>query len=62
MFNKLIDERRDEILELSTKKKIVKKPYHCKGKKTHEKSFSDFDDVFSFLKKIKDGNKTPDQA
>ena len=28
----------------------------------HEKSFSDFDDVFSFLKKIKDGNKTLDKA
>ena len=53
IFNKLIDKRRDEILELTEKINYEDLMYHFKIKNICENSFNDFDNVFKFFKNDK---------
>ena len=50
------------MLELSKKINYDDLAYHFKGKYICEKSFNDFNIVFSFLRKIRDGNITLGKA
>ena len=58
IFNKIINERRDKILELSEKINYDDLTYHFKVSNIREKSFNDFDKAFSSFEKIRDGNIT----
>ena len=55
LCNKLVDEKRDEILEVSKKIKYGILSCHLKGK-TRSKNFNDFDNAFSCFKKMNGGN------
>ena len=54
--NTFIDERCNEILELSKKIDYDDLKYLNKDKKIRENSFNGFDNTFSFFKNMKDGN------
>ena len=49
IFNKLVDERRNEILELSEKMNYNNLTYNFKDKNICEKSFNDFDNAISLF-------------
>ena len=56
IFNKRIDKRCNEILELSKKNNYDDLTYHSKDRNVREISFYDFNNVISLFKKIRDGN------
>ena len=57
------DEKRDEILKLKEKTNYDDLTYHyCNSKNKGNKRFTDFDNEFSFFKKIRDGSITLEKA
>ena len=58
IFNKLIDEKRDKILELSKIFNYGNSAYHFRNKNIAEISLNSFDDEFRLFRKVKDGYVT----
>ena len=58
IFNKPIDEKRNEILELSEKIIYGELTYHFKDRNIPEIFFNDFDNAICLFKKIGGNNKS----
>ena len=58
IFDKFIDEKRNEILKLSEKCDYDDLAYYQESKNIGDKSVNNIDDAFNIFKKIKDANIT----
>ena len=56
IFNKLVDERRDEIIRLGKKIDYGNLAFHYKDKSIHGKSFNNFIKTINLYEKIKKGD------